>query len=339
MVTIKDVAKAAGVSPATVSLALNNSDLIKMETKYKILKVAEELKYSPNKYARSLVTKETRIIGVAWMTHDENISDFSGHTDTYLTEMIASLARKIMASDYSMLFEHYHTNDPILPLPSIMNGNRVDGMLIIGGIVNDELLERIKNTNIPSVLVGSRHEGIDYVDTDPELGVFMATEHMILNGHRDIVFINSPNISQASARKLQGFCKAMNKYGLEIKKECIAHSEFSGQAAYEALHNMWEKGIRPTAIVGGYDSIAVGAIRFLYNQGLRCPEDFSATGFEDNILADHCYPPLTTIRIHKAQMGVEACRVLVNRIKKPNAQRIRLIIKPELIIRKSTRNI
>lgn len=341
MATIKDVAKAVGVSPATVSLALNDSKLVKLETKYMIIKAAEELNYTPNHYARSLVTKENKVIGLAWMTNTEstNLATFDGHTDTYLTEMISSLANEIMRLNYSMLFEHYHTNISPIQLPSIMEINRVDGMLIVGGIVSDEILDRIYAANIPTVLIGSRHAELDYVDTDPELGIYMATKHLILNGHRKIVFINSSKCSQASARKLRGFYKAMDEYGISINDKCIAHAQFSGKAAYDVIRGMWEEGIRPTAIVSGYDSIAVGALRYLYELGLRCPEDISVIGFEDNILADYCYPPLTTVRIHKSQIGVEACKVLVNRINKPNAKKVRLLIKPELFIRSSTRKL
>lgn len=341
MVTIKDIAKVVGVSPSTVSLALNNSNLVKLETKYKVLQVARELNYTPNQYARSLVTKENRIIGVAWMTNSEstNISSFDGHSDTYLTEMIPSISKEIIKSNYSMLFEHYHINDSSMQLPSIMNNNRVDGMLIFGGIVNDSFLERIKASRIPTVLVGSRHDEIDYVDTDPEVGIFLATEHLILKGHRDIVFINSSKSSQSSARKLKGFISAMNKYGVTIRNGCLAQAEFSGKAAYDVMHSLWEKGVCPTAIVGGYDAISIGALRFLYEKGYSCPGDISVIGFEDNILADYSFPPLTTVKINKSLIGLSACKVLIDRIQRPNAKKVHLIIKPELLIRESTKSL
>lgn len=339
--TIKDVAKAADVSPSTVSLVINNSSLVKLETRYKVLQVIKELNYTPNQYARSLVTKTKRVIGVAWPTTEPSTNWFSfeGHTDTYLTEILPSIEKEINKSSYSMVLEHFRINDPAIFLPSIMDISKVDGMLVTGGIVSDEILQRIQEANIPTVLVGSRHPNLDYVDTDPELGLYKSTKYLIENGHKDIVFINGPDSSQSSARKLKGFYKAMEEYDLPVKNEWVSQTEYSGAAAYRAMSHMWDMNIRPTAIIGGFDCITLGALRFLYEKGLSCPEDISAIGFEDSILAEYSYPPLTTVRVHKEQIGIESCKILLNRINKPNAKKVKLVIEPDLIIRGSVRQI
>lgn len=340
-ITIKDVAKAAGVSVSTVSLVLNDSELVKLETRYKVLEKMKELNYIPNQYARSLVTKRKNVIGLTWMTYNDSTDWFSfkGHADTYLTEMLPSIEKEVSLSNYSMLLEHYSINNSDEELPSIMRNEKVDGMLIMGGIVNDTVLTKIKGSNLPTVLLGSRHEDFDYVDTDPTLGIYKGTKYLLDHGHRDIVFINTVEYSQSSERKLLGFQRAMEEKGVKIKEDWVGQSDYSGQSAYNTMKEMWERGIRPTAIIGGYDCIALGALRFLYNQGLRCPEDISVIGFEDNILAEYSNPPLTTIRVFKRKLGLEACKVLFNRIKKPNAKNVRLIIEPELEIRESVRSI
>lgn len=340
-ITIKDVAKAAGVSISTVSLVLNDSDLVKMETRYKVIQKMKELNYIPNQYARSLVTKRKNVIGLTWMTYNESTDwfSFSGHADTYLTEMLPSIEKEVNASNYSMLLEHYSINNSEELLPSIMRNEKVDGMLIMGGIVNDFVLEGIRNTNLPTVLIGSRHDLFDYVDTDSALGIYKGTMYLLDNGHTDIVFINTSTYSQSSDRKMAGFKLAMEERGEKIKEGWVGESDYSGQCAYNVMKNMWENGVHPTAIIGGYDCITLGALRYLLDQGLRCPDDISAVGFEDNILAEYSNPPLTTIRIFKRKLGLEACRVLFNRIKKPNAKSVRLIIEPELEIRASVKNI
>lgn len=336
-VTIKDVAKAAKVSVSTVSLVINNSDLVKMETRYRVWQAIKELGYTPNQYARSLVTKKKRIIGVALMTYNSltNWFTFNGHVDTYLSEILPSIEKEINKSQYSMLLEHFCVKDNVKKLPSIMSPDRVDGMLIAGGLVSDDILWKIQETKIPTVLIGSRYENLDYVDTDPEIGIYMGTRYLIEQGHTDIVFINGSEYSQTSERKMNGFKAALNEAQLELRPDWVGQAEYSGQAAYKVMREMWERGIRPTAILGGYDCITIGALRFLYEKGLRCPEDVSAIGFEDSILAEFCYPPLTTINIAKEQIGLEACRVLLNRIKRPKAKAVKLIIKPTLTIRNS----
>lgn len=340
-ITIKDVAKAAGVSVSTVSLVINESELVKMETRYKVLQKMKELNYIPNQYARYLVTKRKNVIGLTWMTYNDSTDWFSfkGHADTYLTEMLPSIEKEVNSSNYSMLLEHYSINNTDEELPSIMRNEKVDGMLIMGGIVTDTVLARIKGSELPTVLLGSRHEDFDYVDTDPTLGIYKATKYLLDHGHKDIVFINTLEYSQSSERKLLGFQKAMEEKGIMIKEGWVGQSDYSGQSAYDVMKEMWERGVRPTAIIGGYDCIALGALRFLYNQGLRCPEDISVIGFEDNILAEYSNPPLTTVRVFKRKLGLEACKVLFNRIKKPNAKNVRLIIEPELEIRESVRSI
>lgn len=340
-VTIKDVAKAAGVSVSTVSLVINESDLVKLETRYKVLQTIKELNYIPNQYARSLVTKRKNVIGLTWMTYNDSTDWFSfkGHADTYLTEMLPSIEKEVNLSNYSMLLEHYSINNAEKTLPSIMKDEKVDGMLILGGIVNDTVFEKIKSSNLPTVLLGSRHEEFDYVDTDPALGIYKATKYLLEQGHKEIAFINTVEYSQSSERKLQGFQRAMKEEGIKIKEGWVGQSDYSGQGAYNVMKEMWENGIRPTAIIGGYDCIALGALRFLTSRGLRCPEDISIIGYEDNILAEYSNPPLTTVRVFKRKLGTEACRVLFNRIKKPNAKNVRLIIEPELAIRESVRKI
>lgn len=339
--TIKDVAKAADVSVSTVSLVINNSSLVKVETRYKVLQAIKELNYKPNEYARSLVTKTKKVIGVAWPTTNSSTNWFSfeGHTDTYLSELLPSIEKEINKSNYSMMLEHFRINDPSIFLPSIMDSTKVDGMLMTGGIVSDEVLQRIQEANIPTVLVGSRHPSLDYVDTDPELGMYKSTKYLIEKGHRDIVFINGPDASQSSARKLKGFYRAMEEHALSINDKWITQAEYSGAAAYRAMSNIWDMNIRPTAIIGGFDCITIGALRFLYEKGLNCPKDISAIGFEDSILAEYSYPPLTTVRVHKEQIGIEACKTLLNRINKPTAKKVKLVIEPELVIRESVRQI
>ncbi len=341
MATIKDVAKMANVSVSTVSLVLNDSNLVKLETRYKVLQAVKELNYTPNQYARSLVTKTKKVIGVVWPSEmpSRNLFSFTDSVDTYLTEMLPSIEKEINNSNYSLLLEHFWSNDPSSSLPFVIKNNRVDGMLLTGGIISDSLLGNIISSNVPTVLVGSRHPQLDYVDTDPERAVYLSTRYLIENGHRNIIFINGPKSSQSSERKVKGFLKAMEESELPVEKDSLQRGDYSGISAYKVMEELWERGIVPTGIVGATDSTVLGALRFLYEKGLYCPRDVSAVGFEDGLLAEYSLPPLTTVSVRKAQIGIEACRVLLNRILKPSAKTVRLIIEPELVIRGSVRHI
>lgn len=339
MYTIKDIAKAANVSPSTVSLVINNSTKVKLETRKKVWKVIGEYNYIPNQFARSLVTKQKKIIGAfsVSMKRPKRARAFDSVGDTYLLDMIPGIEEEINKTDYSLLLDAVYINED--SYSEIINPDRVDGILVAGGFISDTLADTLVESGIPTVIVGAKHPQFDCVDTDPEMGIYLATRHLIKNGHRDIVFINSSNQSQSFELKQRGFYKAMDESSIPTNKDWVDFSEFSGQAGYDTFASMWEKGIRPTAVVTGYDGISLGVIRYLHEQGVHCPEDVSVVGFEDGLLAEYAIPPLTTIRVYKEQLGLKAIQILLERIKNPDSARMNISITPGLIIRESTKNI
>ena len=176
MATIRDVAKYANVSISTVSLVLNNSQAVKHETKYKVYEAIKALNYIPNQSARSLVTKHSRVIGVIkGMEHVQNtIYSFEGLVDTYLSEMLHSIETQIEQNQYSMMIDWcFNPEEEALYVP-VMDPSKVDGLLYVGGFLSDGVAQRILQTGIPAVLIGSRHEAFDYVDTMPEKGILQA---------------------------------------------------------------------------------------------------------------------------------------------------------------------
>jgi len=337
--TIKDIAKAANVSPSTVSLVLNNSNKVKLETRKKVWKIIEEYNYIPNQFARSLITKQKKIIAAisVSMKRPKRARAFDSVGDTYLLDLLPGIEEEINKTDYSLLLDAIYIGDS--QYSEIINPNRVDGLIIAGGFIGESLANTLIDSKIPTVLVGAHHPKFDCVDTDPERGIYLATRHLIESGHRDIVFINNSDKSQSYEAKLKGFYKVMNEFNIPICSDRIAISEFSGQEGYDVFSRMWEKGLRPTAVVTGYDGISLGVMRYLNEKGVHCPEDVSIVGFEDGILAEYAIPPLTTIRVHKEQLGLKAIQILINRIENPESARVNVVIDPELIIRKSTRNI
>jgi DNA-binding LacI/PurR family transcriptional regulator len=251
--------------------------------------------------------------------------------------MLDAIEAEMNSADYSMLLDSVYFDPSRFNLPTIMDANRVDGMLFMMGIVSEEHVARIKQTGIPTVLVGSRHKNLDYVDTDAEKGMYLATKYLLEQGHREIAFINGPDISQSSTRKMDGITKALREHKLAIQAEMRGQGAFNGETGYQEIKRIWESGARPTAIIGGADSIAIGAMRYFHEIGLSCPQDISIIGFEDGLLAEYAIPPLTTVRIHKSQMGALACNVLINRINNAHVNYVKIVKEPDLVIRQSVR--
>lgn len=343
MPTIKDVANRAGVSVGTVSMVINGSKSVKMETRYRVMEVIREMGYVPNQYARSLVTRKKHVIGVIRQNHLSSPDSlhsgyrFNEIPDTYLADMLDSIVHELSALGYSLLLDvaAWSSADEAVPLPAIAQPGRIDGLIWAGGFMTDHLQAQLQQLNLPIVTIGARYDAFDYVDTDPEDGLYKMAQYVLSQGHRQIALINGPATSQTSFRKLRGAVRAMEEAGLSLSPQWIEQASYSGLGGYHAMQRLWESGARPTAVITALDVIAAGAVRFLQEKGLQVPSDISVTGYEDGLLAEHMTPPLTTVHTQKEKMGQLASRILAHRIDHPSTQQVKLIVPPEIVIRRS----
>lgn len=340
MITIKDVAKYAGVSPSTVSLVINGSDLVKHETRYKVMQAIEKLNYIPNQAARSLVTKEKKVIGLIRVSNfnaAKDGNDYETSVDTLLLDMLPGIQSVLSEKGYSLLIDLFapRNGDMDKSCIPIFDHSKIDGAIFIGGMIPQTMVHSIIQSDIPAVFAFSRYENVDYLDTDPEEGIYIATKHLLENGHRDIALINGSPLSQTTLRKLQGYQKALCEYHLPFRESWVETADFVGLSGYNAMKKLWSHGIHPTAIIGSCDNACMGIYRFLYEQGLKCPDDFSLIGYEASMLSAHCVPPMTSVFVSKAEIGAEAAKVLINRIHHPKAKPVNMIIQPHLLLRDS----
>lgn len=339
MVSIKDVAKQAGVSASTVSLVLNGSDKVKHETAYKVRQVIEQLHYVPNQAARSLVTCEKKVISMIRISNSsipEADGDLFDHSvDTLIMDMLPGVQGVLAQHGYSLLIDFYVPLETPLEQIAVFDSKKIDGAIFVGGMISQEVVEKIRASGIPTVFAYSRHKNTDYIDTDPELGIYLATKHLIDLGHSDIAFVNGSAYSQTTALKMEGYCRALKEAGLPLRQEWVTTADFIGRAGYESMQKLWERGIRPSAVVCACDNSALGVYRFLHEQGLRCPEDISIVGFESSLLSMHCVPPMTSVYVSKKEIGEESARMLINRIRNPKAKPVNMVIPSKLSIRNS----
>lgn len=302
-----------------------------------MIEAATSLDYKPNQSARSLITKQNKVIGVVKATDviHEKAHSFDGVVDTYISEMLRSIGREIEKIGYSMLIDWCFGYGSSSELPPMVDENKVDGVLFVGGFVSEELVQKIKKKGVPAVLVGTRSDELDYVDTDPEYGIELAVNYLAEHGHKEIAFINGSTKVQSSARKLKGFKNAIASNGLIFNEDLVENSDFTGKGGYEGIQKILLKGYRPTAVIGGTDCIAIGVIRCLHEKGIYCPEKISVMGFEDSMLAEYAVPALSSVSVDKDRLGMEATRALLNRIQNPKAKKVKLMIEPRLIERNS----
>lgn len=334
-VTIMDVAKEANVSKSTVSLVMNNSDSVKLETRIKVLDAIQKLGYVPNMAARELTTKVKNILGLVFLTDNTTNKSyrFDSVTETLLYDTFNGISSGMRQTDFGLLSERFSALDPNQELPSLLKNNRVDGVFIVGGLFDDAFMQRLQQRKIAAVLVGRSYPGIDWVAPDVLDAMYKGTRYLLETGHQHIVFILGPRTSPVAHKKLEGIRKAMDEAGLELRADAVKYCDYTGASGYNAMKELWESGIRMDAVFAASDGIAIGAMRCLFDQKVRIPEEVSIVGYEQSVITEHAVPALTTIDINKERMGEEALRILLNRISRPKAKPVQLTLAPALVIR------
>ena len=331
-VTILDVAREANVSKSTVSLVLNNSKAVKLETQYKVREAIKKLNYTPNLAARELTTSRKHTLGIVFLTsnHLKKAYAFDSVAETLLYDTSNGIYTCLESTDYALLTERFSSVSNPDALPSLITNGRIDGVFLIGGLFTSDLIEHLKQINLPTVIIGSQYNGTDSIFSEMETVGYLAGKELLKKKHKRILFINGPSTSSNSQKKLSGMQNAFSEFGADPSGLFVVNSGYSGLDGYKALKEIWESGIRPDAIFGASDGITSGALRFLFEQKVNIPQDISIIGYESSILSEYSPINLTVIDAHKEKMGEEACRALLKRIGQPRSNTVYLGIPPTL---------
>lgn len=334
MATIKDVAKLAGVSSTTVSHVINKTRFVAEDTSKAVWDAIQQLNYSPSAVARSLKVNTTKSIGMIITTSEA----------PYFAEIVLAVEEHCYQQGYS-LFLCNTQNEPekIQNHLDMLIKKRVDGVLVMCPEYTRDSLELFNGTNIPMVVMdwGKADDHSDRILDNSFEGGYLATQHLIENGHKDIGVIAGHLSKTLSKERYEGFLKAMHKANLPVRQEWIYEGDFEPESGFEQMNNLLRLEKLPTAIFCFSDTIALGAISALSEKGLSVPSDMSIIGY-DNIHSSRFYsPPLTTIHQSKSRLGVKALNILLERIKidKTQYQPQTIEFHPELVLRRSVRNL
>jgi LacI family transcriptional regulator len=309
LATIRDVAREAGVSIATVSRVFNNSSLVSEATAKVVMQVAARFDYWPNSAAQSLTTNRSNTLGVL-------LPDLFGEFYSEVIRGIDSLARR---ESYQIMLSSSHAdNEEILMAARSMLG-RIDGLLMMApDDASADTVNRIRR-RIPLVLLNPATDSAQNcsVSIDNFSGAREAVNHLLKLGHRRIAMVAGPQGNVDANERLRGFTQALSDAGQDPEEAMVVQGDFRESSGFSAGIELMKRVPRPSAVFVANDSMAVGLLAALENLGVDVPGDLAVVGFDDVDIAGYLRPPLTTVHIDAFALGQRAAQMMVNEIQSP----------------------
>jgi len=333
-VTIRDIARKAEVSAASVSLVLNDKpSRITEETKDRILKTAKELGYELKSKKKVDTIQENKVIGIIHPDPD----------NIFVNQCIGGIENYASVYGYKTLICNVgNSSKRCIEYLALLSELGIDGIIVIPPLDmnihenNIRLGEALKRTNLPFLLLDRAVDRVfcDFITADNKQGGYMATEHLILSGHENIGIISGIREVYNSRKRIEGYKEALAFYNLSIRQENIYYGDYQISSGYAAADYFWKKRIH--AIFACNDEMAMGVYRYARDNHLTIGKDISVVGFDNVPVCERLTPPLTSIAQSGEQMGKKACEMIIKRITKEDTDLIRnTYFAPQLVERKS----
>lgn len=330
--TIQDVARHANVSSATVSRVLSSPERVSEAARGRVLEAVRETGYSINQAARSLRLRAARTILIAV----PNIGN------PFYSTVLDAVIHTASIRGYSVLVAARIGEDPNRWLNDYLLSNRADGLLVFDGSLDTSSLHEIMPTGGSLPLIAAYDEWpdprVNSVLTDNRAAAHRAVEHLLDYGHRRIGHIAGPSRNASPNERLVGFHEAVQAAGISADPEWIIPGDYSMPTGIRAAERIAALKHRPTAVFCGNDEMAIGFISRLRELGIECPRDISVMGFDDIAISEHYWPPLTTMRQPRQEIGQVATDAVLDIIEGtlPGPGPLHVTLTAPLVIRKST---
>jgi LacI family transcriptional regulator len=328
-VTIKDVARHAQVSIASVSRVLNRKGVVSEPTRQRVLHAAQHLRYTPHEAARSLITRRTRTVGVL-------LPDMHGE---YFSELIRGIDRAARLSGLQLLVSSSHGDEKEAALALRSMYGRVDGVLIMSPYVDAKVLVEPLPSSLPVVLLNTQDTGgcAASIMIDDFGGAEAMVKHLLAQGRKRIAHITGPDNNYESNERMRGYRAALGR--IPICEPTVYAGTFTEESGYIAGQQIAVANPRPDAVFASNDMMAIGCLLALTEVGIRVPADIALAGFDDIPIARFVSPPLTTVRAQTAELGRRSLETLVRAIEAPDSERRNSAkLATQLVIRASCGN-
>ena len=329
-VTIKDIAKAVGVSHSTVSRALNRSSLVNERTLARICQMAEEMEYRPNVIAQGLKRKGTKTIALV-------VPDIA---NPYFITLAIGVQEKMRTFGYHMILANTNRDlETEAEEIKVLCHRMIDGLVICPlSEASVECLSYLRAQKVPFVVVSRDVKGIaaPVVLPDDFYGAYLATAHLADLGHTRIAHIAGPQKASVTENRIAGYKAALSERGLSTDEQLVTMGPFDITGGYEGARTFLERADFPTAIFAANDLIAIGVLGYIREKGLRVPEDIALVGFDDIEVARHLEVPLTTVAQPTRGIGNRAGELLYEALNSLSGSPFpRIVMRPTLVVRKS----
>lgn len=334
--TIKDIADAAGVSPAAVSLVLNDRPGVGSETREKIIAIASRLGYPQKKGGRSAPTQARSIRFLRIAKHGRIINP---NHRVFISDYIDGLEREAKANDYRL---EIYTNDGFDPQAVLetIDPHSFKGVVVLGTELDEGDMAVFKDAPLPIVFIDTYHPylGFDFVDMDNESSVYAVVEYLFQAGHRRIGIVKGGVETRNFRAREKAFLDTLDRFGLPFDPQ----DSFAIDSTFEKGREDMARLLRgradlPTALFCVNDIIAYGCAQALKDNGFRVPEDVSLVGFDDLPSNAYMDPQLTSVKVSKRNIGRRAVQLMMDRIENPDRPFEKVLVGGELVVRKSVR--
>lgn len=330
-VTLRDIAREAGVSINTVSRALNGKPDVSEATRALVQAVAARLDYRPNQLARGLRQQRTATIGVV-------IADVA---NPFFAEVVKGIERAAYQEGYSIILANTEEDqDRESRAVRTLVERQVDGILIAPAQRSDETVRYLMQRQVRFVLLARFFEGLDApaVVNDDREGARLAVRHLLQRGHRDILYLNGPPYNSSARLRLSGYRDALEEAGIPFRPSLVLTTDARSAGGYAAIQQALAAGLRFTAVFCFSDYVSFGAIKALRQAGLSIPSDVAVMGYDDIDLAEIVEPALSTVHVAKTRLGQVAAHMLMGMIGGSEGRAERpgmVVLAPQVVIRES----
>ncbi|MCC3373851.1 LacI family DNA-binding transcriptional regulator [Cohnella sp. REN36] len=326
--TIRDIAKAAGVSVATVSKVLNGYTTVSKATRENVLRIVADMQFRPNTAARALVGRRSMTLGVFLTT---------GIAHPFFVSLLGGIDEALQARGYDLIYLSQLSAHPDYNFVQHCLSRNVEGVLVFG-FQHDQLnMDELVDAGIPAMFIDLDRTGprAGYISSDNAAAIEQAVAYLDGLRHRRIAFITGIPGSYTGERRLAGFRQGLADRRLPYRPDYIAEGDFSRESGYAAMRRLLALPERPTAVVCCSDRSAFGAIDAIREAGLSVPDDISIIGFDDIEAAGNVRPALTTVRQDMRAIGRTAIEMLDRLVVDPDCPSPEIILPTELIVRET----